>query len=92
MWVDGIRFACYYYSKGIIIISKREHAMSKVSRKRELAKEKSKKILKKKENARIGFLESTGNSGYENRTDPNYCFDILKKFMKKKESSDTDLG
>jgi len=34
-----------------------------------------------KKNARIGFLESLGNSGYENRTDPNYCFDVMKNLL-----------
>ena len=44
-------------------------------------------IKTNKKNARIGFLESLGDSGYDNRTDPNYCFDVLKKFIKK-ESTD----
>ena len=39
-----------------------------------------------KKNARIGFLESLGDSGYDNRTDPNYCYDVLQSFMKKKDS------
>lgn len=53
-----------------------------------------KDALKKneKKNARIGFIESTGDSGYDNRTDPKYCFDILKKFTKKNASGDTELG
>ena len=45
-----------------------------------------------KHKARIGFLESMGDSGYDNRTDPNYCFDILRKFMKKDDPDDETLG
>ena len=56
------------------------------------------KIKSNKKNARIGFLESMGDSGYDvdrrlmlrmtrydNRTDPNYCFDVLQNFMKGEE-------
>jgi hypothetical protein len=45
-----------------------------------------------KKNARIGFLESIGDSGYDNRTDPNYCFDVLRNFMKKEEPDDEAIG
>ncbi|MDH5763513.1 MAG: hypothetical protein OEZ51_11050 [Nitrospinota bacterium] len=38
-----------------------------------------------KKKARIGFLESMGDSGYDNRTDPNYCSEIFQKFMRKEE-------
>lgn len=41
-----------------------------------------------KKEARIGFLESMGDSGYDNRSDPKYCFDILKNFMDKGGSDD----
>jgi hypothetical protein len=49
-------------------------------------------IKTNKKKARIGFLESMGDSGYDNRTDPNYCFDILRNFMKKEEPDDETLG
>lgn len=49
-------------------------------------------IKTNKKNARIGFLESMGDSGYDNRTDPKYCFDVLRKFMNKDESEDEALG
>jgi hypothetical protein len=49
-------------------------------------------IKTEKKNARIGFLESMGDSGYDNRTDPNYCFDVLRNFIKKKEPDDESLG
>jgi hypothetical protein len=45
-----------------------------------------------KKNARIGFLESLGDSGYDNRTDPNYCFDVLRKFVNKEESEGEALS
>jgi hypothetical protein len=45
-----------------------------------------------KKNARIGFLESLGDSGYDNRTDPNYCFDVLKNFVKNEEPDGEALG
>lgn len=45
-----------------------------------------------KKKARIGFLESLGDSGYDNRTDPKYCFDILRKFMDKNTSDEETLG
>jgi len=44
-----------------------------------------------KKKARIGFLESLGDSGYDNRTDPKYCFDILRKFMNKESSDEEGL-
>ena len=44
-----------------------------------------------KQKARIGFLESLGDSGYENRTDPKYCFDILRKFINKENSDEEGL-
>ena len=47
------------------------------------------KSIKKK--ARIGFLESLGDSGYDNRTDPKYCFDILRKFMNEERSDEEGL-
>ena len=49
-------------------------------------------IKTSKKNARIGFLESMGDSGYDNRTDPNYCFDVLRNFMKKEEPDEETLG
>ena len=49
-------------------------------------------IKTSKKNARIGFLESMGDSGYDNRTDPNYCFDVLQNFIKKEEPDDEGLG
>ncbi len=45
-----------------------------------------------KKNARIGFLESMGDSGYDNRTDPNYCFDTLRNFMKKQDPDNETFG
>ena len=50
------------------------------------------KIKTTKKNARIGFLESMGDSGYDNRTDPNYCFDVLRNFLKKEEPDEETLG
>jgi len=47
-------------------------------------------IKTNKKNARIGFLESMGDSGYDNRTDPNYCFDVLQKFMNKEAPEDEE--
>ena len=47
------------------------------------------KSIKKK--ARIGFLESLGDSGYENRTDPKYCFEILRKFINNESSDEEGL-
>jgi len=47
-------------------------------------------IKTNKKSARIGFLESMGDSGYDNRTDPNYCFDVLRNFMKKEEFDDDE--
>jgi len=49
-------------------------------------------IKSNKKNARIGFLESLGDSGYDNRTDPNYCFDTLRNFMKKQEPDNETFG
>ena len=49
-------------------------------------------IKNNKKNARIGFLESLGDSGYDNRTDPNYCFDVLRNFVNKEESEGEALG
>ncbi len=49
-------------------------------------------IKSNKKNARIGFLESMGDSGYDNRTDPNYCFDTLRNFMKKQEPDNETFG
>ncbi len=48
-------------------------------------------IKSSKKKARIGFLESLGDSGYDNRTDPKYCFDILRKFMTKETSDEETL-
>lgn len=48
-------------------------------------------IKSSKKKARIGFLESLGDSGYDNRTDPKYCFDILRKFMNKETSDEETL-
>ena len=50
-----------------------------------------KRVGSNKKKARIGFLESLGNSGYDNRTDPNYCFDILRNFIKKEDSDEETL-
>jgi len=50
------------------------------------------KIQQNKKEARIGFLESLGDSGYDNRTDPNYCYEIMHKLKKSKEKPDTDQG
>jgi hypothetical protein len=49
-------------------------------------------IKTNKKKARIGFLESMGDSGYDNRTDPNYCFETLRNFLKKEEPDDEALG
>lgn len=49
-------------------------------------------IKTNKKNARIGFLESMGDSGYDNRTDPNYCFDVLQNFIKGNEPEEEALG
>lgn len=49
-------------------------------------------IKANKKNARIGFLESMGDSGYDNRTDPNYCFDVLQNFIKGNEPEEEALG
>ena len=49
-------------------------------------------IKTQKKNARIGFLESMGDSGYDNRTDPNYCYGVLQSFMKKEKPNDETLG
>ena len=49
-------------------------------------------IKTNKKSARIGFLESMGDSGYDNRTDPNYCFDVLRNFKKKEEPDEETLG
>jgi hypothetical protein len=49
-------------------------------------------IKTNKKKARIGFLESLGDSGYDNRTDPNYCFDVLRNFMQNEELDDETLG
>ena len=54
-----------------------------------LGKQTRQQVKSVKKKARIGFLESLGDSGYDNRTDPKYCFDILRKFMNK-ESSDEE--
>lgn len=50
-----------------------------------------KQVGSNKKNARIGFLESLGDSGYDNRTDPNYCFDILQDFRKKEDPDEETL-
>ena len=50
------------------------------------------RIKSNNKNARIGFLESMGGSGYDNRTDPNYCFDVLQSFMKGKNPEEEALG
>ncbi len=56
-------------------------------------KKKARDMIKvNKRNARIGFLESIGDSGYDNRTDPSYCFDILRNFMKNEEPDEEALG
>ncbi len=66
--------------------------MSKVSQPGGPEKRARKKDSGDKKRARIGFLESLGDSGYDNRTDPNYCFDILRNFMKRKDSDEETLG
>ena len=57
-----------------------------------LKKKTRNQIKNNKKNARIGFLESLGDSGYDNRTDPNYCFEVLRNFVNKKESEGEALG
>lgn len=49
-------------------------------------------IKTNKKNARIGFLESMGNSGYDNRTDPNYCFDVMRNFMEGEAPDEETFG
>lgn len=66
--------------------------MTKISQPGGLDKKARDQIKSNKQNARIGFLESMGDSGYDNRTDPNYCFDVLQNFMKGKKSEKEALG
>lgn len=63
--------------------------MRKIIKPPNLGKQTKQQVKSVKKKARIGFLESLGDSGYDNRTDPKYCFDILRKFMNK-ESSDEE--
>ena len=66
--------------------------MTKISQPGGLDKKARDQIKSNKKNARIGFLESMGDSGYDNRTDPNYCFDVLQNFMKGREPEEEALG
>jgi len=66
--------------------------MSKMSQPGGPEKKARDQIKTNKKNARIGFLESMGDSGYDNRTDPKYCFEVLQSFMKKEEPEDEALG
>ncbi len=66
--------------------------MNKVTQPDGPKKRARKQVKSDKKKARIGFLESLGDSGYDNRTDPNYCFDILKNFLKKDDSDEETLG
>ncbi len=65
--------------------------MSKIIQPNGPGKQARKQVKSGKKRARIGFLESLGDSGYDNRTDPKYCFDILQKFMNKKNSDEEAL-
>jgi len=65
--------------------------MTKVTQPGGPEKKRSKQVSKDKDKARIGFLESMGDSGYDNRTDPNYCYDVLRKFIKGKELDEEAL-
>ena len=66
--------------------------MTKISQPGGLDKKARDQIKSNKQNARIGFLESMGDSGYDNRTDPNYCFDVLQNFINGKEPDEEALG
>jgi hypothetical protein len=72
-------------------LSFKKVTMSKIIQPGTLVKQARQQVKSIKQNARIGFLESLGDSGYDNRTDPKYCFDILRKFMKGKSSDDEAL-
>ena len=65
--------------------------MSKITKPPNLGKQTKQQVKSVKKKARIGFLESLGDSGYDNRTDPKYCFDILRKFMNKENSDEETL-
>lgn len=65
--------------------------MSKIIKPTNLGKQAKQQVKSVKKKARIGFLESLGDSGYDNRTDPKYCFDILRKFMNKESSDEETL-
>ena len=94
--IDGISLAYYYNSEGVSLFLMNllfeEFAMKKMTQTGGPKKKARNQIVTTKKNARIGFLESMGNSGYDNRTDPNYCFDVLRNFMKREESDDETLG
>ncbi len=66
--------------------------MSKITQPSGPEKRARQKVRDVKKKARIGFLESLGDSGYDNRTDPNYCFDILRNFLKKEDPDEETLG
>ena len=68
-----------------------ELTMSKIIQPGKPGKQARQQVKSIKKKARIGFLESLGDSGYDNRTDPKYCFDILRKFMKEKNSDEEAL-
>jgi hypothetical protein len=59
----------------------------KPSRPKKIVRERAKSVKKR---ARIGFLESMGDSGYDNRTDPNYCSEAFQKFMKREKYEDEE--
>ncbi len=65
--------------------------MSKIIKPTNLGKQTRQQVKSVKKKARIGFLESLGDSGYDNRTDPKYCFEILRDFMKKESSDEEGL-
>jgi hypothetical protein len=93
--IDGISIACYYNSKGmddILMNRLRRAERSKMIKPGGPEKKTRDQIKNNKKNARIGFLESLGDSGYDNRTDPNYCFDVLRNFVNKEESEGEALG
>ena len=69
----------------------KELTMSKIIQPGKPGKQARKQVNSSKKKARIGFLESLGDSGYDNRTDPKYCFDVLRKFMNRDSSDEEAL-
>ena len=96
MSVGGTSIAYYSNSKGVkkFLMNRflKELEMTKISQPGGPDKNARDRIKTNKKNARIGFLESMGGSGYDNRTDPNYCFDVLQNFMKGNEPEEEALG